>query len=107
MALAAKIFGFMCMFGAAAEVMLGVVLLAEADADTSRASGFGSGTSGGFSVGAAMFLGALVLAFLLLVTVGATAFVVGEMAQRQEEERSRRRRAGQTGEGVRDASVRY
>ena len=105
MALAAKIFGFMCMFGAAAEVMLGIVLLTEAD--TSTTSGFGPSASGGFSVAAAMFLGALVLAFLLLVTVGATAFVVGEMAQRQEEERSRRRRGAQTGEGVRDTSVRY
>ena len=105
MALAAKIFGFLCMFGAAVEVMLGIVLLAEAD--TSTTSAFGPSTSSGFSIGAAMFLGALVLAFLVLVTVGATAFVVGEMAQRQEEEHSRRGRGGQSGEGVRDVSIRY
>ena len=103
MALAAKIFGFLCMFGAAVEVMLGIVLLAESD--TSTTSGFGPSTSGGFSVGAAMFLGVLVLAFLVLVTVGATAFVVGEMAQRQDEERLRRRRGEHSG-GVRDASLR-
>jgi len=86
MALVAKIFGFLCMFGAVFEVLLAGILISSADGgSTSSDSGSGldlSPSATGFGL---LLLGMPVLVFLLFFTVGAAAYVVGDIAVRQRE----------------------
>lgn len=83
MATFAKIVGFLCMFGALFEVLFGAVVLLTADGGTEDLTPGDS--TGGLTPEGLLALGVPVLLFLMLLAVGAAAFVVGEIAQRQVE----------------------
>lgn len=91
MARVAKIFGFLCTFGALFEVLLAGLLLVGSDRRSTSSNGPSAlDVDPETGVVGVLLLGLPVLAFLLLLTVGAAAYVVGEMAERQVAEHSKR-----------------
>lgn len=98
----AKIVGFLCMFGALFEVLFAAVVIFTADGGTDALTPGDS--TGGLTAEGLLVLLLPVLFFLMLVAVGAAAFVVGEIAERQVEDL--RRRGAPPPAGAYGASVR-